>query len=224
MTDDSANVSLDWAERLTRSVVQEIRRRRDAKGWTVARLAERCSELGYPIKRTTFSNLEGGLRKSIGLAELVVIAAALELPPALLAVPLGQAETVEVLPGSECGQWTAFKWFTGQGVGPGREHLAPFVEHAEWATEVLAATANVARCKSWVGEAETDAERQRLTEQMELSEKLMHSAERALLEARARIAGAGMVPPRLPAELAYLTATTPDDLPIVRGQVITAPW
>ncbi len=223
MTDDSASVSLDWAERLTRSVVQEIRRRRDAKGWTVARLAERCSELGYPIKRTTFSNLEGGLRKSIGLAELVVIAAALELPPALLAVPLGQAETVEVLPGQEVGQWTAFKWFCGQS-GAGREHLAPFVEHAEWAMEVLAATSNVVRCKSWIGEAEFDAERQRLTEQTELAEKLVHSAERALLEARARIAGAGMVPPRLPAELAYLTDTTPDDLPTVRGQVTTAPW
>jgi len=223
MTDDSADASLDWAERLTRSVVQEIRRRRDAKGWTVARLAERCSELGYPIKRTTFSNLEGGLRKSIGLAELVVIAAALELPPTLLAVPLGQAETVEVLPGQEVSQWTAFKWFCGQS-GPGREHLAPFVEHAEWATEVLAATSNVARCKSWVGEAESDTERQRLTDQMELAERLVHSAERALLEARARIAGAGMVPPRLPTELAYLTDTTPDDLPIVRGQVTTAPW
>lgn len=223
MTDDSASASLDWAEQFTRSVVQEIRRRRDAKGWTVARLAERCSELGYPIKRTTFSNLEGGLRKSIGLAELVVIAAALELPPALLAVPLGQTETVEVLPGQEVGQWTAFKWFCGQS-GAGRGHLAPFVEHAEWATEVLAATANVARCKSWVGEAESDAERQRLTEQMELSEKLVHSAERALLESRARIAGAGRVPPRLPAELAYLTDTTPDDLPTVRGQVTTAPW
>jgi len=224
MTDDSASASLDWAERLTRSVVQEIRRRRDAKGWTVARLAERCSELGYPIKRTTFSNLEGGLRKSIGLAELVVIAAALELPPALLAVPLGQAETVEVLPGRERGQWTAFKWFTGQGVGPGREHLAPFVEHAECATDVLDATDNAARWNAWAGEAETDAERQRLTEQAELAEKLVHSAERALLEARARIAGAGMVPPRLPTELAYLTDTTPDDLPTVRGQVTTAPW
>jgi len=223
MTDDSASASLDWAERLTQSVVQEIRRRRDAKGWTVARLAERCSELGYPIKRTTFSNLEGGLRKSIGLAELVVIAAALELPPALLAVPLGQAETVEVLPGQEVGQWTAFKWFCGQS-GPGREHLAPFVEHAECATDVLDATDNAARWNAWADEAEADTERQRLTEQAELAEKLVRSAERALRGCRARITAVGLVPPRLPGELGYLTDTTPDDLQTVRGQVTAAPW
>lgn len=78
------------------------------------RLSDACSEFGHAVPRAVLTNLENGRRPTISLAELLVIARALEVPPVLLLSPLGQADRVEILPGVLVNPWYALKWFAGE--------------------------------------------------------------------------------------------------------------
>lgn len=80
---------------------------------TVQALADRCTELGMPIGRVAITKLENGAREKVSVAELLVLAAALKVPPALLIFPLGRADSVEALPGRQLTSWDATKWLSG---------------------------------------------------------------------------------------------------------------
>ncbi|SFL04182.1 hypothetical protein SAMN05216275_14947 [Streptosporangium canum] len=62
--------------------------------------------------------MERGLRQTITLAELLVLARALNVPPLRLALPIGEALQTEVLPGVTVGTWQAAQWFTGHEAFP----------------------------------------------------------------------------------------------------------
>lgn len=94
------------------------RERRGVK--SVQKLADRCAELGYPIPRATLDAFERGRRSSLPVHELAVIAAALDVPPALLLFPL-DSDAVEVLPGLHAEPTAAVRWFAGEGTRPGGE-------------------------------------------------------------------------------------------------------
>jgi len=106
--------AMDWGERFTRTVVAGIKAYREQREWKVQELADRCTELGYPMRRTTLSNLESGLRKSITLHELLIIAVALGVPPVMLVFPGLPTEPVEYRPGVTTESWPAATWFTGE--------------------------------------------------------------------------------------------------------------
>lgn len=106
-----------WPERLVAVIATEIRRQREKRDLSAQKLSDRCTELGYPIARNTLSNLENGRREAITVAELFVLADALGLPPLHLVFPVGQVETVEVVPGVELSPLRGFQW-----VGAGRGH------------------------------------------------------------------------------------------------------
>lgn len=106
--------AMDWGERFTHTVVAGIKAYREQRGWKVQELADRCTELGYPMRRTTLSNLESGLRKSITLHEVLIIAAALGVPPVMLVFPGLPTEPVEYRPGVTIESWPAARWFTGE--------------------------------------------------------------------------------------------------------------
>lgn len=91
--------SAEWAERVDRTVAQEIRRHRLARGMSAQQLADACERLGFSIPRTVISNIENGRRGKLSLAEVTVLAAALEVPPTVLVFPVGYADQVEYLPG-----------------------------------------------------------------------------------------------------------------------------
>lgn len=79
--------------------IREIRKRRR---WTVRDLADRCAEIGAPrITATVITNLETRRRatREITADELLVIAYALEVAPALLMSPLNGDEQLEIVPG-----------------------------------------------------------------------------------------------------------------------------
>ncbi len=107
----------DWATELTTRIAAEIRRLRGNRSaqW----LSDNTAELGYRVARSRISDLEVGRRTRIDLAELLVLARALGVSPALLAMPLGREEVVEVLPGQELETWSAVKWFAGMDIFPG---------------------------------------------------------------------------------------------------------
>lgn len=77
-------------------IAAQVRRYRLLKGWSVKRLAEECDQLGAPqLTVSSLGNIERGQDpeakrspRRVGAAELAVLAAALDVPPLALFVPL----------------------------------------------------------------------------------------------------------------------------------------
>ena len=68
-------------------VGRNVRRYREEQGLNIGQLAERVSELGFPLERTQVSKIENG-RTNVDVEKLVALAAALEvLPERLLRDP-----------------------------------------------------------------------------------------------------------------------------------------
>lgn len=106
----------DWAERLVARVAGEVRRLRgkDHSGLSAAKLADRTFDIGYGISRSVVADLETGRKKSIDVAELLVLAAALGVSPAQLVFPDLPKGSVEVLPGLDQESHDALRWFSGE--------------------------------------------------------------------------------------------------------------
>jgi transcriptional regulator with XRE-family HTH domain len=105
-----------WELDLARRIGEAVKARRKALKLTAVELAERTKELGYPITRVAITKIEGNNRAGkFDVAELLVIAAALNTSPALLLYPGPYNEDVELLPGEVCAEFDAVQWFSGSG-------------------------------------------------------------------------------------------------------------
>lgn len=101
---------------------------RDARGHRSAQwLSDRTEELGHPISRVAISNLEVGRKSGLDIADFLILARALEVPPIALLFPGLIDSPVEVVPGQHVVAADAFRWFTAE--GPPN----PGVRAAEWA-------------------------------------------------------------------------------------------
>lgn len=99
-------------ERIGRAI-KALRGKRRSAQW----LADRTEELGYPIGRATVSEIETGRRRSVTVAELLILARALNTSPASLLLPDPSDEVtnlVEILPGNERTGFQATQWFSGE--------------------------------------------------------------------------------------------------------------
>lgn len=108
----------EWVKAMTQRTGREVRRLRgDRSGqW----LADRTAELGWPVARATISQIELGQRKALSVAEILVLAKALDTSPVTLVFPGPYDEPVEVVPGVEGIELWAAQWFSGlfSGLGP----------------------------------------------------------------------------------------------------------
>lgn len=77
-------------------------------------LADACEKLGAPMPRTVISNLENGRRGAVTVAEVMVLAAALGVPPAALVFPVGHVDEVEHLPEQTAPPLVALDWWNGE--------------------------------------------------------------------------------------------------------------
>lgn len=103
-----------WQKDLAARAGNAVRGRRKALNLTAAGLAKRTAELGYPVSRVAIGKIENGHREGkFDLAELVVLAAALGIPPVMLIYPDLPHGSVEVLPGLERYATDALEWFVG---------------------------------------------------------------------------------------------------------------
>lgn len=175
---------------------------------TLQELSDRCSELGYPIARSVLSKLEKGHRQSVTVDELLVLAAALHVPPALLLFPLGRSQTAEPLPGYSVHPMDAIRWLSGDlpltGDGPdysGRDQpLTLYSLHRyeveEWPQHQQRLSAATAELRS----ARTPKEQR---DARMWAEQARESADgrhlKALREAMRQL---GYLPPPLPPEIA----------------------
>ncbi|MET4166103.1 MULTISPECIES: hypothetical protein [Gordonia] len=107
-----------WATDMTSRVGVEIKRLRGKRSaqW----LSDRTAELGYPVPRTTISETETGRRRgTLPVQELVVLAAALQVPPLQLLYPGLPSAPVEYLPGGSVRAIDAAQMFAGELPQPG---------------------------------------------------------------------------------------------------------
>ncbi|MCT1683247.1 hypothetical protein M3A74_00200 [Corynebacterium appendicis] len=107
----------EWAEKLAATVAKEVSRLRKAKKprWSIKRLADETARLGHPIGQSVLSNIEYGRRGArLDVAELLVLAAALDVPPARLLWPNYPDGTVEYLPDWPATAEQAALIFTGR--------------------------------------------------------------------------------------------------------------
>jgi transcriptional regulator with XRE-family HTH domain len=106
----------DWVEDLHRRIAAAIKA---ARGNRPAQwLADETKRLGYPISRAAIANYESGRKKGLDVAELLVLAAALRIPPLTLLFPQLPDGTVELLPGTGTTSWDAAAWFSGEASSP----------------------------------------------------------------------------------------------------------
>ena len=98
-----------------------VQARRKALKMTAVRLAERTQELGYPITRVSITKIETNNRRGkLDIAELLVLAAALNVPPVLLVFPNYPEGEVELLPAHLARSDEAVRWMSGVSVLPAK--------------------------------------------------------------------------------------------------------
>lgn len=187
----------DWPARIAASVGERIayfrERTKDERGrkLTAQGLADRCAQLGLPLARPTIAKLEKGLRETITVGEVQVIARALGVPPVLLLFPLGRADTVELLPGERAGTLDALMWFTGAD----DPDIELFRTHKTLAEAWPSGQEGPVPTALMTG-AMTAEEERRWRQSVLIQQQLR--------QARAFIRERGLKPPSLPADLAWI--------------------
>jgi transcriptional regulator with XRE-family HTH domain len=102
-----------WTEGFHQRIAEAIKGARHGR-LTGQQLADDTERLGYPITRSQIANYESGRKQSLDVAELLVLAAALGVPPVALLFPNLPDGDVEVLPGQVMASADAMRWFTGE--------------------------------------------------------------------------------------------------------------
>lgn len=117
-TDNSAEA---WPAELTAVAGSQIRHWRQRRKLTTQKLSDATAAVGHRVPPTVLTNLEHRRREYISVAELLLVAAALNVPPILLVAPVGQTDKINCLPDAAGSPWRTRGWFTGAipATGPG---------------------------------------------------------------------------------------------------------
>jgi transcriptional regulator with XRE-family HTH domain len=103
-----------WTARLTQGIGRRVAAARREQHISARALAQRCADLGMPtLTRQVIAFIENGRRGSVSVAELLVLGAALEIPPMNLLFPVGRETEIEYLPGHMDTPWYAVRWAAG---------------------------------------------------------------------------------------------------------------
>lgn len=213
----------DWSTRLVSVIADQIKHFRQQRGLSAQQLAKECKDLGYPVPRSVIANLESGRRAAITLPELLVLAKALEVSPVLLVFPLGQADTVEVLPDRNVDTGRALKWFTGESMFTGETYVDHdsgevgykvepedqdawnkrglvvnlFREHGQKLVEWNSANMNAKAHRRKALKADSDTEREDLLGLADLHQDKADAIAGQIRALRKQIHGFGLKPPEL---------------------------
>src|SRR3954454_8338253 len=100
--------------RMTQTVGRMVERYRKRQNLTVQQLARLVWPDAKAGSRMRISNLEGGQREGVTLAEVMRLAAALDVPPLALIFPVGVESEVELPDGRTVNTGRAMRWFIGE--------------------------------------------------------------------------------------------------------------
>ncbi|MBT2507021.1 helix-turn-helix domain-containing protein [Streptomyces sp. ISL-98] len=201
-----------WPTAFTGRIAQRLRDSRKAASLTMAEVAQGCADRGLPeFTEHSMKNLESGRKTSITVADFVVLADVLGVPPVTLLFPLGSSATVEVLPGREVSTWDAIAWFTGEAPldepapeGTARDVLDLFRHHGNL---VAGAMSSYALARERRRAASTTLDRTRRATLLQRAEGYEEHAYEDCQELRAfrgRMRDRDLAPPALPHELAFV--------------------
>ena len=145
-----------WSDETARRIGTAIKEAR-GNSRTAQWVADRTQELGHPISRTAISEYETGKRKTMPVSDLVVVARALNVPPALLLYPVQPDAAVEYLPGREILSIDAVQAFAGERavMDEARESIALLRLARRW-RELVADVAALERTKSLAGDEDDE--------------------------------------------------------------------
>jgi len=101
-----------WSDDVNRRIAGAVRAARGEE-LSAQDLADRTKELGHHITRDTIANLESGRKKSIDIAELIILAKALGIAPISLIYPDLLHGEVECLPNHTTTTQNAILAFVG---------------------------------------------------------------------------------------------------------------
>jgi transcriptional regulator with XRE-family HTH domain len=211
----------DWPDRLTRVVADEVRRYREKRKMSTQRLDERTAELGMRIPRSVLANLESGRRNTVSAAEILVLAAALDVSPALLLFPVGRLELMDALPDLPMPPWQAFEWFTGEreigvitgtdgarlaisGPADSSSEISVFRDHESWQMAWRRAWWSLQNATKAAREAGTDEEAQAQQAMARSMTEQANDAEDKLRIIRKQMRERSLIPPVLPDDLAHI--------------------
>ncbi|MEY9839671.1 hypothetical protein [Streptacidiphilus sp. EB103A] len=148
----------DWNQRIAKRVGQEVARARERLGEEEGRrvsaqaLADRCAELGHPLDRSVIAKLEKGIRQTVTVADLLVLAKALDMAPLALIFPVGYELETEVLPGRVEHPVTALRWASGEGLLPAQpdQEEVGQREAARWGSSALYRIRQLLKCEAMI--------------------------------------------------------------------------
>ncbi|WP_155291712.1 helix-turn-helix domain-containing protein [Rhodococcoides fascians] len=105
----------EWAAEAANRMGQAVAKVRKKRGLSALQLSTLTEDLGYPVTRGSIAKIEGGHRGGkFDVAEILVLAAALQVPPVLLLFPDFPDGQVRVLPQIEVDSLTAAQWLSGE--------------------------------------------------------------------------------------------------------------
>ena len=102
-----------WSSRVTRDIGRQVRRWRRRHKITIQQLSDLTASIGQRVPPTVLTNLEHRRRDFVSVSELLLIAAALNVPPVLLIAPIGHQSEMEVLPNVRSSPWRTRGWLMG---------------------------------------------------------------------------------------------------------------
>ena len=117
---------LGWPGAWSSQIGARLRTLRSAAGMSAQKVSDRCTELGFPIPRSTIANIESGRKESLPIHEISVLAAALGVPPVALLFPMDAPDPVQVLPGQWKDPFIGWLWFSEA------ELAIPGMSELEW--------------------------------------------------------------------------------------------
>jgi hypothetical protein len=182
-------------------------------------LADRCAELGLEIPRAVLANLETGRRPLVSVAELLVLAAALEVPPLALAIPIARQETTEILPGVEVPTLDAAGWWQGaMGMVDlrsengavmisetlGRETAIQLVRMHQDSVARWRSASTALRQAAGAAHRADPAEAGPIRTMLQVQQQNLDHFAREVCGLRRLMRDQGLIPPPLPLDLAYL--------------------
>lgn len=166
----------DWSKGFATEVGKNIASLRKAAGLSAQRLSDRCAEIGYPIPRSTLANIESGRKRDIPIQEILVVAAALGVPPARVVVdPF--ADSLEVLPQVERKGIEVVEWISGNWPLLPERGLRDFGTLHRWLSRD---TANRKLLEEFVGDLDAIRSLYRSEEQYALGLELLAETDAAL--------------------------------------------
>lgn len=111
----------DWSRRMTSLVGQRLRERRSRLGLSAQEVSTRTADLGHEVKRALIADMENGRRPVLPVADLLVLAEALAMPPMMLLFPPVLGDDVEPLPGVASSSSSVLDWMEGLAPLPSME-------------------------------------------------------------------------------------------------------